>query len=163
MKTTISWRIAAAVSVAAAVLASPAATRAQADREDLVNRGIDQYLDFQPDSAIAYLIAAVDPDLAAPNPLCLLLGGGDAFPLVGVRSLASPASHDIVSLYHDPFDGGPGIWKAVIEPREALFKGISADALSSHKYDLIRKQLVKEVEIVPGFLDEPAGDRLVCF
>jgi hypothetical protein len=51
----------------AAIFATPGLARAQADREDLVNRGIDQYLDFQPDSAIAYLMAAVDPNIAAPD------------------------------------------------------------------------------------------------
>jgi len=41
--------------------------RAQEERETLVNRGIDQYLDFQSDSAIAYLMAAVDPSIAPPD------------------------------------------------------------------------------------------------
>jgi hypothetical protein len=43
----------------------PFALRAQVDRGELVNRGIDKYLDFQSDSAIAYLVAAVDPSIAA--------------------------------------------------------------------------------------------------
>jgi S1-C subfamily serine protease len=43
----------------------PGQLRAQVDRADLVNRGIEHYLDFQSDSAIAYLVAAVDPSIDA--------------------------------------------------------------------------------------------------
>jgi hypothetical protein len=68
MKTLVSnRRLATGAAVVTLLLSTPLSSLAQQDRAGLVERGIDAYLGFEPDTAIAYFRAAVDPNIGPPD------------------------------------------------------------------------------------------------